>query len=346
MSNSLKFTARGGSVEVRARVRAHARSGPAVTLPAAGGSVPEERAWLILDVTDDGCGIAECDLPHLFRPYSQLLSGLRRAGGTGLGLNLSRTLSTRCGGSLSCVSVQGEGSTFTVRIPYALGAAPPEPSGGSPPPPPALAVLPPTAPAEGPGSGPLSPLTQDAGPSPSPIRGSIAGAPVHRALLVDDSAMSRMVMVRLLGAMGVAAEAADGGQAGVDAVLAAESAGAPYTIVFMDKEMPPGLDGEAATRALRAAGCDVPVIALTGNALSDDRDSFFAAGCTAFLTKPATREHIATVLRSVVGVTAEGAPKRKPRRSQPWLVTEPAQEGAPAEGAQSRALRRGFVIIQ
>ena len=332
VSNSLKFTPRGGTVDVRARVRAHARSGPAVSVPHSDGSAPEERAWLILDVVDSGCGIAEVDLPHLFRPYSQLLSGLRRAGGTGLGLNLSRTLSTRCGGSLSCVSAPGRGSTFTVRIPYALGAAPPEP-----PPrddaPPLLAVLQPANGASGGGSEEVGPLTPGAAaparPAGGPIRASIAGAPVHRALVVDDSPMSRMVLVRLLGAMGVAADAADGGQAGVDAVLAAEAAGSPYTIVFMDREMPPGLDGEAATRALRSAGCEVPIVALTGNALSDDRDSFFAAGCTAFLTKPATRDHIAAVLRSVDGVPEEQ--RRGSRRLQPWLHHEPnAEDEAPA----------------
>jgi CheY-like chemotaxis protein len=311
-----------------------------VSVPHSDGSAPEERTWLILDVVDSGCGIAECDLPHLFRPYSQLLSGLRRAGGTGLGLNLSRTLSTRCGGSLSCVSAPGKGSTFTVRIPYALGAAPPEP-----PPrddaPPLLAVLPPADGASE-GSSEVGPLTPGSGAPARPTGGftrghSIAGAPVHRALVVDDSPMSRMVLVRLLGAMGVAADAADGGQAGVDAVLAAEAAGSPYTIVFMDREMPPGLDGEAATRALRSAGCEVPIVALTGNALQDDRDSFFAAGCTAFLTKPATRDHIAAVLRSVDGVPEE---RRGSRRLQPWLHYEPdkaVEAPAPAETAPQDA---------
>ena len=312
---------------VRARARAHARSGPAVTLPPGDGGVTEERAWLIMDVVDDGCGIAEVDLPHLFRPYSQLLSGLRRAGGTGLGLNLSRTLSTRCGGSLSCASVQGRGSTFTVRIPYALGAAPPEPPPRGADALPTLEVLPPpAAPGDERDGGATPPLTPQGGAAgvPPSNRSSIAGAPVHRALVVDDSAMSRMVLVRLLGSMGVAADAADGGQAGVDAALAADAAGVPYTVVFMDREMPPGLDGEAATRALRSAGCEVPIVALTGNALSDDRDSFFAAGCTAFLTKPATREHIAGVLRSIDGVLEQ---RRKPRRSQPWLQ----QAESPAE---------------
>jgi len=314
-------------VAVRARARAHARSGPAVTLPPGDGGVTEERAWLIMDVVDDGCGIAEVDLPHLFRPYSQLLSGLRRAGGTGLGLNLSRTLSTRCGGSLSCASVQGRGSTFTVRIPYALGAAPPEPPPRGADALPTLEVLPPpAAPGDERDGGATPPLTPQGGAAgvPPSNRSSIAGAPVHRALVVDDSAMSRMVLVRLLGSMGVAADAADGGQAGVDAALAADAAGVPYTVVFMDREMPPGLDGEAATRALRSAGCEVPIVALTGNALSDDRDSFFAAGCTAFLTKPATREHIAGVLRSIDGVLEQ---RRKPRRSQPWLQ----QAESPAE---------------
>jgi CheY-like chemotaxis protein len=275
------------------------------------------RVWLVLDVRDTGCGIAASELPQLFRPYSQLLSGLRRSGGTGLGLSLSRTLCARCGGNLSCASVLGEGSTFTARIPYALGDELPDagsssrsPAGGTPAP--SLASTPLRTRAAVAAAAAAAART----PPPSPLRAPAAAAPASpaaaaatsavaaalRVLVVDDSPLNRMVLVKLLGAMGVPADSAPSGQAGVDAVLAALAAGNPYALVFMDQEMPGGLCGHAATRALRAAGVTVPVVALTGNALSDDRDAFFAAGCADFLTKPVTREQLAAVLAAHAGV--------------------------------------------
>jgi CheY-like chemotaxis protein len=273
VSNALKFTPAGGSVEVRVRVRSHA---PAEE----GDAAAPPRTLLVLDVADTGCGIAAADLPRLFRPYSQLVSGLQRAGGTGLGLSVCKTLCTRCGGSLVCVSAPGAGSTFTARIPFALGDPLPQPAAAAAAPGPDAAQQ-------------QQPLLQLAS---APLQRTSICVSVHRVLVADDSAASRMVLVRLLGTMGVAADAVGSGPAAVDAVLGAAAAGAPYTMVFMDKQMPGALDGHGATRALRAAGCAVPVVALTGSALAEDREAFAAAGATAFLAKPATRAELAAVL--------------------------------------------------
>jgi CheY-like chemotaxis protein len=306
--------------------------------PSASASEASPRVWLVLDVRDSGCGIAASELPQLFRPYSQLLSGLRRSGGTGLGLSLSRTLCARCGGNLSCASAAGEGSVFTARIPYALGEALPEagsagsaggtPARGTPAPSPASTPLRTRAAAAAGAAAAAAAAGVAAGltPPPSPFRAAAASAPASpaavafpslaapaaaaamasaapRVLVVDDSPLNRMVLVKLLGAMGVAADSAASGQAGVDAVLGAAPGFNPYVLVFMDQEMPGGLCGHAATRAIRAAGVVVPIVALTGNALSDDRDAFFAAGCADFLTKPVTREQLAAVLAAHAGMS-------------------------------------------
>ncbi len=75
-------------------------------------------------VRDTGIGIAASDVPRLFRPFTQLDSGVtRRFGGTGLGLYISQRLALLLGGALSVDSVVGEGSVFTLRIP-ARPAAP------------------------------------------------------------------------------------------------------------------------------------------------------------------------------------------------------------------------------
>ncbi len=81
-------------------------------------SVREETRWVLIDVSDRGDGIAEEDLPKLFRPFGRLPKAVA-AGihGTGLGLHLSRSLALAQGGDIEVRSKPGEGSTFTLRLP-------------------------------------------------------------------------------------------------------------------------------------------------------------------------------------------------------------------------------------
>jgi two-component system, sensor histidine kinase ChiS len=79
-----------------------------------------EKDVFILAVQDSGIGIAEADLQRLFKPYSQLeASANRRAGGTGLGLTVTRHLIERHEGTVTVTSTLGVGSEFVIRIPYA-----------------------------------------------------------------------------------------------------------------------------------------------------------------------------------------------------------------------------------
>ena len=97
VSNALKYSPDGGDVTI---------------------SVREEPAWVAVDVSDHGDGIAEDDLPKLFQPFGRLQSAVT-AGieGTGLGLHLSRGLAQALGGDIDVSSRPGEGSRFTLRLP-------------------------------------------------------------------------------------------------------------------------------------------------------------------------------------------------------------------------------------
>jgi signal transduction histidine kinase len=106
VGNACKFTARG-TVTVQARVER-----------------ADGRTWFVVEVRDTGIGIAEAQMARLFGEFEQGdASTTRRFGGTGLGLAISQRVCRMMGGTLSAVSREGHGSTFTMRLPDALESA-------------------------------------------------------------------------------------------------------------------------------------------------------------------------------------------------------------------------------
>lgn len=124
-----------------------------------------------------------------------------------------------------------------------------------------------------------------------------------RVLVVDDNPVNRQVAVGLLKRFGIAADTAEDGIGALDALRRSR-----YRLVLMDLQMP-RLDGMEATRQIRAGGAgvlepDVPVIALTANALPECRVECFAVGFNDFLTKPVSARLLAESLeRLLPGVT-------------------------------------------
>jgi PAS domain S-box-containing protein len=97
VSNAVKFTPRGGHIEIRTR---------------------STESWVEIAVSDSGVGIAEQDLGRLFKEFQQLDAGVgQRQTGTGLGLALTRRFAEMHGGQVSVASELGKGSTFTLRLP-------------------------------------------------------------------------------------------------------------------------------------------------------------------------------------------------------------------------------------
>jgi len=127
LSNAVKFTPDGGTVTLRAD------EVPAVSFEGLlrVGDLPVQPAprYLELSVIDTGIGIAPEDMGRLFRPFSQLDSGLaRKYEGTGLGLVLVKQLVELHGGALAVRSSVGQGTTFKVWLPYREHARAPAPS--------------------------------------------------------------------------------------------------------------------------------------------------------------------------------------------------------------------------
>ena len=210
----------------------------------------ESSCLLRFSVHDTGIGIPEDKIGVLFNTFSQVdVSTTRKFGGTGLGLAISRQLAETMGGSVGVTSQEGKGSEFwfTARLGMSLGL------GG-----------------QAPGVA---------------LEGQPAACLEGRILVAEDNSTNREVALGMLRQLGLRADAVANG---AEAISALESI--PYDLVLIDMRMPV-MDGIEAARQIRnppsaVLNHDIPIIALTANAMESDRDSCLAAGMNDFVPKP------------------------------------------------------------
>ncbi len=219
-----------------------------------------DDSHITIAVVDSGCGVPTAQQPMLFAPFTQADSSTqRRFGGTGLGLAICHELVTLMDGELGMESTLGEGSRFWLRLPI-LPAGPP-------------------------------PL---AAPTPYDIPSIRPSQPIDcQALIVEDNQVNQMVIQGMLETLGCTVTVAANGQEALDLLDRFT-----YDVVFMDCQMPV-LDGYEATRRLRLRddGENVPVIALTANALLDDRQRCLNAGMDDYIPKPVELPTLEATLR-------------------------------------------------
>ena len=215
------------------------------------GPAGDGRITLAFEVVDTGIGIDAEQQARIFQPFVQAeTSTTRRFGGTGLGLAISRQLIELMGGSIDVVSSPGEGSrfAFTVRL------------------------APPVSAVEG-------------GVLAENLDGHEALLAGRRILLADDHQMNRNVAETALRRFGARVDVAwDGAQA------VAEFEPGRYDAVVLDVRMP-RMDGYDAAREMRRIENDqmaprTPILALTADAMIEDRERAIAAGMDEHLGKP------------------------------------------------------------
>lgn len=209
---------------------------------------------LRFSVSDTGLGIKPEIMDLLFKPFCQGdLSTTRKYGGTGLGLSICKHLVELMEGRIWAESIEGRGSTFFFEIPFTI----PERQA------PVAVPLQPQLPA--PGGGDLKSLY---------------------LLLADDNEMNRMVTSRLLERRGHTVDCAGTGRRALEMWHKNN-----YDAIIMDVHMPE-MDGVEATRIIREqeqeSGTSTPIIALTANALSGDRERFINSGFDGYVSKPIT----------------------------------------------------------
>lgn len=211
---------------------------------------PTGEDWrVVMTVTDTGIGMDEKTQAKLFSEFTQAdASTTRRFGGTGLGLAITRRLARLMGGDVTIESEPDRGSTFTLNFQ--------------------------AAPASG------AENTEHTDTAPPDVNHSLSGL---RVLLADDNRINREVVKLFLTPYGVKITEVENGQQVLDTL-----AQASFDILLLDIHMPV-LDGMQALKAIRESKQDwtfIPVIALTADAMTGDRERFLALGANSYVRKP------------------------------------------------------------
>jgi PAS domain S-box-containing protein len=229
------------------------------------------REWFRFSVQDTGIGITPQVLGRIFEAFSQADGTTsRRYGGTGLGLTICRQLAELMGGTLTVSSQVGQGSTFNLDLP-------------------------------------LSATTEAIQAPAAKMLPALTFNEVH-VLLAEDNPVNQRLVQYMLENLGIAVEVAGNGIEAFDRVKAGG-----IDLVLMDCQMPEW-DGMTASRAIRnweaAQGLpQVPIVALTANAMHGFEQTCRAAGMSDYLSKPILDEALAlTLARWLPGKTEEAEP--------------------------------------
>lgn len=231
LGNALKFTPAGGSITLT--VRQQPKDGTADTT---------------FQITDTGCGMSPEFLERIWQPFEQE----HRQGsqnGTGLGTTLSKMLAEKMGGGIDVKSKEGEGTTFTVRVPLTV-------------------------------SEPEATLNQTSLEPQVKLTGK-------RILAAEDNDINREILMEILDAYGASVAPAVNGQEAVE--LFSRSPVSSFDVILMDIQMPvlDGYGAAQAIRAMeRPDGKTVPIFALTANAFKQEADRARESGMDDVITKP------------------------------------------------------------
>lgn len=234
--------------------------------------IETSRKFLKFEVIDTGIGIPKSGLTRMFKSFSQVDSSTtRKYGGTGLGLSISKHLVSLMQGEIGVTSEVGVGSTFWFTIPLIESDRPAVKN--------ELATLP---------------------------RNSEVGR--LRVLIAEDNSVNQLIALKILEKMGHSAVTVANGREAVEALQAG-----PYDLVLMDCQMPE-MDGYEATRIIRRTmaktHANLPIVALTANALNGDREKCLAVGMNDYISKPMKPRELAEVIDKLFADSSESSQRR------------------------------------
>ena len=223
----------------------------AVTLREPEGG-PEGYGNYELSVKDSGIGMTEEFAARVFdafeRERTSTVSGIQ---GTGLGMAITKSIIDLMKGSIDVITAPGKGTEFLIHLQFPLGEE------------------------------------REEEPSASPAEEGNLPFIQKRLLLVDDIEVNREIAKMLLEGAGFSVDTANNGKEALEKV--AESSPGDYDAVLMDIQMPV-MNGHEAAKAIRAlpekALADIPILAMTANAFSEDVQAAKAAGMNGHIAKP------------------------------------------------------------
>ncbi|MDH5523962.1 MAG: ATP-binding protein [Desulfobulbaceae bacterium] len=218
---------------------------------------PTTMVSLRIEVIDTGVGIPEDQQKNLFQIFTQADgSTTRKFGGTGLGLAIVRQLVLLMGGTVGVESKEGEGSLFWCTIDFEVA--------------------------------------EQVAQEDDRIKREVKQENIAlsgKILLVEDNKVNQLVATKMIKSIGLAVDVAENGKQALKAVT-----NESYDLILMDCQMPE-MDGYEATRQLRSSGGadnvnKIPIIAMTANALADDRRKCLEAGMDDYLAKPVNKKEL------------------------------------------------------
>lgn len=233
-----------------------------------------DKINLIMRIKDTGIGISPQNIPSLFDEFTRIENNKKFTEGSGLGLSICKNLVDLMNGSIDVESTLGMGSTFTVTIPQKVISN------------------------EALDTDAISLLTKEDFSS-APVTNTSDNsricqsfwAPNVSILVVDDSNVNLRLITSILEEYQIKADITTSGRNAVDMVGRKN-----YHIVFMDHMMPE-FDGIMATRAIRENGhTNLPIVALTANAVIGVKEMFLANSFTDFLAKPVNIVELENIL--------------------------------------------------
>ncbi|MBU0681789.1 MAG: response regulator [Proteobacteria bacterium] len=239
----------------------------------------DTEATLEILVRDTGVGLSPEGKERIFNSFHQEdSSSTRQFGGTGLGLAISRKLARMMGGTIKVESELGNGSIFitTVRLGWKQGAI----------------------------DEPALPFSKERSGSGQGVDLSSRGLHV---LVVEDNETNRGVTEAMLTGMGITVESVVNGKEAVDITR-----NGLYDAILMDMQMPV-MDGYQAMQLIRKEGAcrNVPIVAMTAYALTEDKAKCLEAGADAYISKPVYKKRLQDVLCTIfqdqgLGVDEDG----------------------------------------
>ncbi len=224
--------------------------------------------WIKCSVEDTGIGISHEDQDRIFERFTQADgTSSRKHGGAGLGLSIVKRLSKQMDGEIGLESSLGNGSTFWFTIPLEI-VEPIETD---------------AAPLQTEQSAQQEEITSDipAATVVNPV--SLPDNEQLHILIAEDNKINQMLLTKFLMKRGHKPEIAFNGIEALEYLKHKDP-----DIILMDIQMPEmdGIEATKAIRALNSSKSQIPIIAVTANAMKGDRDTYIAAGMNDYVAKP------------------------------------------------------------